>query len=392
MIILAALQWIIGPLLAYKFYPDDEFYYMAVELHEYMSFVVPATAAFALGMYLPFWRKEYSEKFYLYQIQLFASKYKNVDILLIILGIVSELLIDFVPGSLKFVFFLFSGMRFIGLYFLLLSSRKYKKIYVVVVIGWLFISSIQESLFHELLLWLGFLLLIMAFIKNPGIGKKIVYLMSILLLAVVIQTVKYSFRQALIEGSGQRINLFVETVQSHVVEGDRLMSESNLASMVTRINQGWIIARIMSWTPSREPFAEGETIIEAVKSSVMPRFLFPDKLQAGGRNYFARFTGKYLSDQTAMGLGLLGEAYANFGIFGGIVFMLSIGVFYNFIVHKIYKVARRHASIIFFIPIIFLQVVKAETDFSVILNHLIKATVIVWFIFWSFNKFLKIRI
>jgi hypothetical protein len=162
--------------------------------------------------------------------------------------------------------------------------------------------------------------------------------------------------------------------------------------MVTRINQGWIIARIMSWTPSREPFAEGETIKEAVKATLLPRFLAPNKVIAGGRTYFTRFTGKDISEDTSMGLSLLGEAYANYAIFGGSLFMFIIGLFYNFFVFQIYKIANKHPTIIFFIPLIFLQVVKAETDFSVILNHLIKASIAVWMIYFAVRRFFHIKL
>jgi len=162
--------------------------------------------------------------------------------------------------------------------------------------------------------------------------------------------------------------------------------------MVTRINQGWIIARIMSWTPRYEPFANGETIIEALQASFMPRFLFPDKVKAGGRTYFTRFTGKDISDNTSMGLSLLGESYANFGITGGAFFMFVIGFFYNYVIKFIYTIARKRPTMIFFLPLIFLQVVKAETDFSVIINHLFKASIVVALVFWGMKQFFNIRL
>jgi hypothetical protein len=392
MIILASLQWIIGPILAYTYYPDNQFYYMAVDIKTYMSFVVPATGAFALGMFLPVWKKPAPDNYFLHQIRIFVRKYKNIDIILIIIGSVSELIIDFVPAGVRFAFFLLSGLRFIGLYFLFLTDRKHKQIYIYVVLGWLFLVSLRETLFHDLLLWLGFFVLIVAFIKKPSYRQKFIYLLAILILAAVIQTVKYSYRETIEKTEAENLEIFAQLVEEQVFDLNYLSSDANLSGFVTRINQGWIIARIMSWTPSREPFADGETITEAIKASLMPRILFPGKVKAGGRTYFTRFTGKPISEKTSMGLGLLGEAYANYGVFGGIIFMFIIGFFYNFFIHKIYKAALKHPTIIFFIPLIFLQVVKAETDFSVILNHLLKATVIVWFIFWSFNKFLKIRI
>ena len=392
MILLASLQWIIGPLLAYKIYPDDDFYYMAVEIDVYMSFVVPATIVFALGLYLPVTRKKMSEKRILDSIKYFIKRYKNIDIILISIGVISKLIIEIVPSSIRFVLFLLSGLRFIGLYFLFLSDRKNKAVFVIVLLLWLFLTALSEALFHDLLLWLSFFMLIVGFITKPSVRKKAIYLVVFLALIISIQTIKHSFREAISEGTGSGVGLFADLVQEEVLSSDYATSESNLSAMVTRINQGWIIARIMSWTPSREPFANGETIEIAIKSAFMPRFLFPDKVKAGGRTYFTRFTGKDISDNTSMGLSLLGEAYANYGIYGGAFFMFLIGLFYNLFITKIYKIAKKHPAIIFFIPLIFLQVVKAETDFSVIINHLFKASVAVWMIFWGLKTFFKIKI
>ena len=233
-------------------------------------------------------------------------------------------------------------------------------------------------------------------IKSLPIDTYLLYRSSsivfFLFLIVSIQTIKHSFREALSEGTGKGVSLFTDLVQEKVIESDYVTSETNLSAMVTRINQGWIIARIMSWTPSHEPFAEGETILEALKDALLPRFLFPNKVKAGGRTYFTRFTGKDISDNTSMGLSLIGEAYANFGIGGGVFFMFLIGLFYNLFIVKIYQIAKKHPAIIFFIPLLFLQVVKAETDFSVIINHLFKASMTVFMIFWSLKQFLKIRL
>jgi hypothetical protein len=391
-ILLASLQWIIGPLLAYKIYPDDDFYYMAVEIDIYMSFVVPATLAFALGLYLPITRKKISEKHILNSIKDFVKRYKNIDLTLISIGVVSELIIEIVPSSIRFVLFLFSGLRFIGLYFLFLSDRKYKNTFVFILLGWLFLTALRETLFHDLLLWLGFFIIIAAYITKPSLRKKVLYLLTIFILIITIQTVKHSFREALKEETGKGLGLFTELVKEKVFNSNYVASDTNLSAMVTRINQGWIIARIMSWTPSREPFAEGETIKEAVKATLLPRFLAPNKVIAGGRTYFTRFTGKDISEDTSMGLSLLGEAYANYAIFGGSLFMFIIGLFYNFFVFQIYKIANKHPTIIFFIPLIFLQVVKAETDFSVILNHLIKASIAVWMIYFAVRRFFHIKL
>lgn len=391
-IIMATLQWIIGPILTYLYYPNDNIYYMAVSQKEYMNFVVPATYAFVFGMYFPIKSRKKSHVFYLEGIKEFVKRNKNWDLILIAIGIIAGLGIDFVPESLKFVLFLFSGLRFIGLYFLFVSERKKKMIWVYLILGWLFVTALNDSMFHELLLWLGFFAIIVAFITKPKILRKLSFSILIIVLLVVIQTVKFSYRQVVSVKSGDNIALFYDLVKEQVFNGTYLSSDANIKAGILRINQGWIVARIMHWTPAYEPFANGETIKDAVVASFVPRLLAPDKVTAGGRTYFKRFTGKNISDNTSMGLGLIGEAYANYGINGGIFFMLVIALVYNVFLVVIYKIAIKHPTLIFFLPLIFLQVVKAEIDFSVILNHLVKASLIVWFLYFSLRKFLNLNI
>lgn len=391
-IIMAVLQWIIGPILTYLYYPNDKIYYMAVEQKVYMSFVVPATYAFALGMYFPFKSKKKSSNFYLEGITQFMKQYKNWDLILIFIGIIAGLVIDYVPESLRFVLFLLSGLRFIGLYFLFVSERKKKMIWVYLVLGWLAVTALNDSMFHELLLWFGFFIIIVAFITKPKVLKKLIFSFLIIFLVTVIQTVKFSYRQAVSIKSSDNIALFYDLVKEQVMSKAYLSSDANVKAGILRINQGWIIARIMYWTPIHEPFANGETIKNAVVASLLPRVLAPNKVTAGGRTYFKRFTGKDISGNTSMGLGLIGEAYANYGINGGVFFMFVIALVYNIFFVIIYKIAIKHPTLIFFLPLIFLQVVKAEIDFSVILNHLVKATIIVWFFYFSINKFTRIRL
>ena len=390
-ILTAILQWIIGPILTYKYFPDNNIYYMAVSRHVYMSFVVPATYAFSIGMYIPLGKK-YRHDYYLEKIREFMLENKNWDLVLLFIGIVSRILTDYVPVSLKFFLFLFSGLRFVGLYFLFLSNRKHKNLYVIVIIGWLFFSALRHTIFHELLLWLGFFFIIVAFITKPSTRKKLLYFFGLIFFVLIIQTVKYSYRQAVKQKNTNEFSKFSNLVEQKVLNSSYATSQANLQAAVLRINQGWIIARIMYWTPAFEPFAKGETIKRAVIASIVPRFLDPNKERAGGRTYFKQFTGKNISNNTSMGLGLLGEAYANFGKDGGALFMFIIGLFYDFIFVSIYKIALKHPTLIFFLPLIFLQVVKAEIDFSVILNHLVKSSMVVFLFYFIARKYFNFKI
>lgn len=144
-----------------------------------------------------------------------------------------------------------------------------------------------------------------------------------------------------------------------------------------RLNQGWIISAIMYNVPFREPFAGGSTIGEAVSASILPRFLDKNKKRAGGQENFEKFTGLQIGSGTSMGLSIIGESYANFDIFGGIVFMGVWGLFLAWYWRGIVHFVRKYPLLLFFIPIIYLQVVKAETELVVVLNHLIKSSILI---------------
>jgi len=390
MILIASLQWIIGPILTYKFNSEDIFYYMAVEEDVYMNFVFSATLLFSLGLYFPLWNKRTDENIHLEKIKLLLKKNKNLDIILIAIGLVSDILVDRVPLSLMFLFFLFSGARFIGLYFFLLNERKNKVALVSIIIFGLFVSALGDAMFHEFLLWMGFFFMIVTFIYKVGTRKKLVYLSGIIVLVVFIQTIKHEFRRLTSEDANKTA-LFATLVQKNFIETNQFQSNENLNAFITRINQGWIIARIMSWTPKYEPFCDGETIMEGVTATLLPRFLAPNKAFAGGKKNFARFTGKELRDGTSMNLSPLGEAYANFGVTGGAVFMLFLGALYNWVIFTIFKQANKRPTLIFFLPLLFLQVIKAETDLTIVVNHLFKASIAVVMLYFGLEKILNLK-
>ena len=165
-----------------------------------------------------------------------------------------------------------------------------------------------------------------------------------------------------------------------------------LNNINARVNQGWIIARIMNHVPQNEPYANGQTVIRAFEAALLPRILASDKAVAGGKENFERFTGTPLNKNTSMDLSLAGEGYANFGKWGGMVFLMAIGLFFNLALIAVIRISRAHPTLILTIPLLFFQVIKAETDFATVLNHLTKSIVVVVFIYWAINKIFKIQI
>jgi hypothetical protein len=391
---IALLQWVVGPVLKYNYSSDDLFYYMAVSEKEYMNLAFPAAIFFIIGLYFPLFYKKIDSQQQLHRISRILKNYPNIDLILIAVGIAANISEDFLPLSLRFFAYLLGGSRFIGLFFLVLNKRKFKWYIFGFVLLLLLASTIKDAIFHELILWMVFLFIIIAFLYQFKDKQKLIFIIPIIIFTILIQTVKFYFRQETSEltNTFDKTELFSEMIQEELINQDRLFSEVNINAAIDRINQGWIVARIMRYTPAFEPFAGGETILTGIRASLLPRFLDPDKPKAGGRENFTRFTGKLISDNTSMGLSPLGEAYANFGINGGILFMFFLGLFYNFYLFIILRLSDKYPSLVLWIPLLFLQVVKAETDFVVVLNHLVKASIVVAMLIGGFRKFLGMRI
>ena len=88
-----------------------------------------------------------------------------------------------------------------------------------------------------------------------------------------------------------------------------------------------------------------------------------------------------------MGISIIGEAYGNYGYFGGIIFMAIWGWFIVQVWFLLVKKSTNQILLLAFFPLIFLQVVKAETEFVVVLNHLVKASLVVFLFFWVSKEF-----
>ena len=101
-----------------------------------------------------------------------------------------------------------------------------------------------------------------------------------------------------------------------------------------------------------------------------------------------KYTGLMLNEQTSMDIGQVGEAYANFGVTGGILFMFGWGLFLNWVLFFIQKRSVRYPDLIFWVPLMFLQVVKAETSFMTVFNHLTKTALVTWFFFSPYGNYL----
>ncbi|BDC98611.1 hypothetical protein [Persicobacter psychrovividus] len=378
--LLASLQWILGPFQSYNNPISHYKYYMYVRQEEYMAFVVPAMLLFS---WLLMKKRTININIGI------LKNYSNYGLPLLFIGFFADLASGFVPNALLFFLFLISNFKYVGAVLLLFSPNPTHRTFFYGSLVYLVYRALSSGMFHDLILWSIFFLMFWAVKYRPSFKFKLVIIGVGICSSIAIQVVKAQYRVAL-RGSGaiNKVELFtsifVERMEAGVLEEEEGQEELNV-----RLNQGWIISAIMHHVPNSEDYAGGETIIEAFSASLLPRFLNPNKKKAGGRENFMRFTGLPLGGNTSMGTSVIGEAYANFGKWGGIGFMFFWGGILLWYWNQLQRLIFTTPLLVVFVPLLFLQVVKAETELVVVLNHLVKASMVVWMFFWGARNILK---
>ncbi len=387
MLLIAGLQWIVGPFFEYSSDFHNIKYYMYVPQSVYMGYIVPAYAVFVACVIL----LKRNFKVYAPDILDF-KKYSEYGVTILFIGVAFDLLGFVAPGAFGFLVFLMSGFKFVGAIILFFSdSRIHRYIFYGSVVFLIYVS-LRKALFHDFILWSTFFYMFWAIKNRPSAKLKLATIIGGFATLTIIQAVKADYRMMLSEGfEGSVVDVFFGTV-SQKYEAGFFEDEEETSYLNVRLNQGWIISAIMDHVPRNREFAKGKTIKEAIAASLMPRFLNPNKKEAGGQENFREYTGLDLSDSTSMGLSIIGEFYANFGVAFGVLLMGIWGMCLAMIWRRLISHTYKIPLLIFFLPLIFLQVVKAETELVVVLNHLVKSIIVVTLFFWLTRRYLKWQI
>lgn len=385
MLLIAGLQWIVGAIIEYRSPSMHWKYYMYVDQSTYMGFVVPAYALFSIVV-LYVIRKSVTIEVELERLK----NYSNYGVIIFAIGVLFDVFGGVLPGGLRFLGFILSNFKFVGAIILFYSeNKKLKKIFYISIL-YLLVTSIFRALFHDFLLWSVFFYMFYALKNKPSTAKVLMTIVAGGLLAVTLQTVKSTFRSEVWNNySGNKLELFMGLmVDSFFVDNTEFGQVEEGVETNVRLNQGWIISAVMDNIPNNQEYLDGATISDAVFASFLPRVLNPSKTQAGGRENFRIFTGLEILE-ASMGISIVGEAYGNFARFGGIIFMAVWGFFLGKIWLFLWRKIRYNIIFIAFIPLIFLQVIKAETELVVVLNHLIKSMFVVFVFIWFAKKYMN---
>ena len=376
--LVAVLQWTIGPALSYFLGIDHYRYHMYVPESTYFSYVLPATCVFSASI-LGFGLFAKQENLLA---TLNRDFFFNYGIYLFLIAVAAEFASGRAPASLQFFFHLLSQLRYVAAVYFLLSRHSYGIPSAALAASSLFINSKTSGMFHDLLLWLALIFCIW-FPTAKWLHYRKPLIFAIAAISVfAIQVVKQDYRERL--KSGENPSLVLMAFE-YLSPSGKAWEQDVLSLALVRLNQGWIVSAVMANVPSKVAFAEGETVTDAFVA-LAPRFLLPNKTTAGGRDNFRKYTGLPIGDSTSMCICVLGEAYANFGDFGGIAFMGLFGAIFALSYSRILKWAVRHPDFLFWIPLIFYQAIKAETDLVVIANQIVKGSIVAFAGYWAMHR------
>ena len=382
------LQMFVGPVLAFNgldAYQTDPIFRMKIPETEYFSYVLPAVVLFIAGLHISAGKLKgevLNEK----EIVRFVDRVGKLPLVFIGVGFVAGYVSDMAGAELGFVFYLLSGFKFIGLFMLLLSSKQLNIWALALVFGSIIVTTLQSAMFHDFLTWLIMVGAVLAIKYKPGITLKTFAAAGFILLAVIIQQVKGDYRRAAYSGAGGGAGLqSFENAVNGGTEKKSLFSFASLAESNVRINQGFIVTNIMHNIPANMPFSNGEELYQILEAAFLPRILAPNKLNAGDRTIFTKYSAIPLQPGTSLALSSVGDAYINFGVLGGCFFMFCLGLSFSLVLNGFYKFSKSYPFLLLFTPLVFYYPIRPDCELQTLLGHLVKACMLIYvmLIFWK---------
>lgn len=387
------LQMLFGPVLAYN--GMDNFQSagsrMQIPQAEYFSYVIPAVIAFIAGLHL--WSgKLKGEVLNLDKIATYVTENKETSYIFIAIGFISGLLSNLFPADLAFVLYFLDGFKFIGVFMLILGKGPFQIIPLSIVLGSIVFTTLGQGMFHDFLIWVIFLAIVLAVRYQPTVYIKLLFVVGFIILAISIQLIKGDYREATWEkGEEGGFNTLSKTYEQSN-SGNSFFNIKSLAESNLRINQGYIITHIMKTVPKKVAYAEGEELGEILTAALLPRFLAPNKLTAGNREIFMKYSRFPIKKGISMGLSSVGDAYINFGIIGGWIFMFVLGLLYNEVLKLFYKYSSIFPILLLFTPMVFYYAVRPDSELQTNLGHLVKSCFLIFLIFQFWGSKLKVQL
>lgn len=346
-------------------------------------------ALFAIGLALLSWRKKsgFTDQELFDAVHQSLQQQPYLPFLLVGFGAVMYFVNPFLPASLRQIGAFGELVLWVGVLHLLLSDWSWmvKGVFCILVLVFLIFKALQSTMFGDLFVWPLWMMLYLQ-TRHRWPTKVLIATGGLTLIALIfILLWKYDYRERL----GQIEQNSHHQVLSKTIKdwAKNPWNSRRWQQALDRFNQGNHLAQVYHWVPSKEPYARGETFLLAIKAALVPRFLWPDKPQAGGLHIWYRFTGNLLSPNVSMNIGMPGEAYANFGPYWAPLVVLLWVRFLHILYVGLRKLAFQAYPLLWlWLPLLFYPLMDQENDLLTMLNHAVKGTLFVLCFCWCLHK------
>jgi hypothetical protein len=366
--------------------------YMPVKEDVYFAFALPAVAAFTVALCWPIKKRGVEDEGqhmfnHINRIKAILETQNQIGKHILFIGLIASLITPFLPVSLQFVGNLMAWSSFAGiLYIYFTPGLKYRALILSVFVCLILEQAVLQGMF-TIVAYMGLTIFSFLFLRRKvAMWKKLSMFIVSAFLLILVQSIKNNFRQLTwYQGySGSKTALFADLLTKKVDAGVfNLFNPESFFPLYYRANQGYNIGLVMRRTPNIKPFDNGSKLAIDLASSVVPRFLWPDKPTAGGKYNMKYFTGLNIVGYST-DVGPLGEAYGSFGVMGGIIYMFILGVFIRWAYATVFRVSNKIPLVILWIPVLFYQVTySAENDSLQILNSLTKGAFLIFILYKS---------
>ncbi len=281
--------------------------------------------------------------------------------------------------GIAFIVYLLGRISYVGIVGLWITRSPSAAGYTILLGIVEFLHAIRTTLFHDLVYYgiLALCLLCWEPRKYKFLTRwRFAVLIAGILAILVLQSVKQVYRSKSWQmGTMARMGSLVRLVVDSVLAPKDVFSEKTLGTVSDRFDHSQIVLLVMETVPRYEPYAHGETIYMAVRSSLSLRMIEQGKFLAGG-GLLERFTRYRRPDNTAINLGILAEMYANFGFYGAIVACGCYGLVVGLLWRLAAVLAKKETLWWAWAVFVGLRLIKVEDATGEQLNYFIKAAVI----------------
>ena len=354
-------------------------FYLVVPIAAYVPFAFIAAQLLMMGYQLV--QKPQAQ--WLYFLHNIQNSIRLQDInLLIVIGFAASLLNLVHIAAIDQVTHVLSNFTTCGFFAIAMYKKSFTNKYLILGIMLQLLMVVRSSMFGTFTVYVVFFaIMLLLLFRDKGFRLNWVALLVMLFAGVVflanLQNTKASYREGISAGTQDAsVNNFISAAAEASL-GKTFTDKEFYLPIVYRLNQAWLVSSTMIKVPYAEPFAGGGTIFRSCVDAIVPRFLNPEKEKAGGKEKIKKYTYLKLTESTSMNIGLLGEGYVNFGKWGAPIVIFLYGMLIGFLEKKILVYSFKKPIILLLFPVFFELVLTSETDFLIIINGMVKNTIIV---------------